>query len=184
MWLLIQMAPLAAKVKMLGIYLSLLFVYNNITWTLGDTKFLKVLKYSKKKFVYARRHVILSIYWSDRVCKNMPALTKRQSHQPENIWPPPSLEDLPVNHLCGMYHSSNKVQQLSKILRNTVNRDNLFKVLKETYEGIHLSPLPPPPPLRRLNAASTTKQFVLQPFSQGNEYFNCFIFTLGLCLLC
>ena len=148
MWLLIQIAPLAAKVEMLGIYLSLLFVYNNITWTLGETKFLKVLKHSKKKIVYARRHLILSIYGSDRVCKNIPALTQRQTHQPENIWPPPSLEDLPVNHLCGMNHSSNMFQQLSKIPRNTVNRDNLFKVLKETYEGIHHFPPPPPVHLR------------------------------------
>ena len=148
MWLLIQMAPLAAKVKMLGIYLSLLFVYNNIIWTLGGTKFLKVLKHSKKKSVYVRRHVILSIYGSDQVCKNISALTQRQTHQPQNIWPPPSLEDLPVNHLCGMNHSSNKAQQLSKIPRNTVNRDYLFKVLKETHEGIPHFPPPPPVQLR------------------------------------
>ena len=182
MWLLIQMAPLAAKVKMLGIYLSLLFVYDNITRTLGHTKFLKVLKHSKKKFVYARRHVISSIYRSDRVCKNIPPLTQRQSHQRENIWPSPSLEGLPVNHLCGMDHFSNRVQQLTKIPRNTVNRDNLFKVLKETYEGINQSPLPLY--IRGLNAVSTTKQFVLQPFSPGNEYFNGFIFTLRLYPLC
>ena len=31
---------------------------------------------------------MLSIYRSEKVCKNMPALTQRQSHQPENIWPP------------------------------------------------------------------------------------------------
>ena len=81
-----------------------------------------------------------------------------------------------------MTHSSNKIQQLSKILRNTVNEDNLFKVLKETYEGINQSPLPLY--IRGLNVVSTTKQFVLQPFSQGYEYFNGFIFTLRLFLLC
>ena len=69
-----------------------------------------------------------------------------------------------------MWHGPflDQVQQLSKILRNTVNEDNIFKVLKETYHGIHHSPPPLPLYIRGLNAVSTTKQFVLQPFSQGN----------------
>ena len=43
-------------------------------------------------------------------------------------------------------------------------------------------PLPLPLYILGLTAVSTTKQFVLQPFSQGNGNFNGFIFTLHLCL--
>ena len=157
-----------AKVKMLGIYLSLWLVYNNITWTLGDTKFLKVLKHLNKKFVYAGRHVILSIYRSDRVCKSLPFFNSHSPTSQKTSDHPPLARRFARKSF--MWHGPflDQVQQLSKILRNTVNEDNIFKVLKETYHGIHHSPPPLPLYIRGLNAVSTTKQFVLQPFSQGN----------------
>ena len=63
--------------------------------------------------------------------------------------------------------------------------NQLFKMLKKTYGGID-SPPPPPPHnnVGGLNAVSTTKQFLLQPFSQGNVYFKLVLNSITkMCLL-